>query len=37
MAISEHKAALLENYRNRDIDAIIRTTKGLMQDPEFPS
>jgi len=37
MAISEHKAALLENYRNRDIDAIIRTTKGLMQDPEFPN
>jgi hypothetical protein len=37
MGISEHKEALLENYRNRDIDAIIRTTKGLMQDPEFPN
>jgi len=37
MAINEHKEALLENYRNRDIDAIIRTTKSLMQDQEFPN
>ncbi len=37
MGISEHKEALLKDYRNRDIDAIIRTTKGLMQDPEFPN
>ncbi len=37
MGISEHKETLLENYRNRDIDAIIRTVKALMQEPEFPN
>ncbi|MCP4088668.1 MAG: hypothetical protein GY746_02595 [Gammaproteobacteria bacterium] len=37
MGISEHKETLLENYRNRDIDAIIRTVKELMQEPEFPN
>ncbi len=37
MDISEHKETLLENYRNRDIDAIIRTVRGLMQEPEFPN
>lgn len=35
MSVNEYKQALLENSRNRDIDAIIRTAKSLMQDPEF--
>ncbi|MCP3671457.1 MAG: hypothetical protein GY814_13710 [Gammaproteobacteria bacterium] len=37
MGISEHKETLLENYRNRDIEAIIRTVKELIQEPEFPN
>lgn len=36
MGISDYKEVLLESYHNRDVDAIIRTVKSLMQDPGFP-
>ncbi len=37
MEISEYKEALRKAYGNRDIDAIIRTTKELAKAPVFPS
>lgn len=37
MEISEYKEELRKAYLKRDIDAIIRTIKDLMQAPEFPN
>lgn len=37
MEISEYKKILLNDYNNRDIDAILRSVRELMQNPKFPT
>ena len=37
MDIGDYKETLLSSYSNRDVDAIIRTVRELMQNPQFPN
>jgi hypothetical protein len=37
MESSVYNEALLKDYKNRDVDAIIRTVSGLIKDPTFPT
>ncbi len=37
MEISDYKQILLNEYNNRDVDALIRSVRELMQNPQFPT
>ncbi len=37
MEISDYKQVLLNDYNNRDVDALIRSVRELMQNPQFPT